>query len=134
MPPPDHNVPTFAISSDLDPSMALELNGAASGSSTPGVTDDDDVLDPTFHSSPAPPPRARSQPEVDAMALLSQNLESTEQFLTHLRRLDTGRGRSAYARGARGGHHQPVEQDRARSRRAGPRAPQMRARVPAYRR
>ncbi len=89
MPPHDHSMPSFAISSDMDPSIPLEFDPAASGSSTPGVTDDDDVLDPTFHS-PAPPPRARSQPpEVDAMALLSQNLESTEQFLTHLRRLDT---------------------------------------------
>lgn len=87
MPPHDHSEPSFAVSSDLDPSMALDA-AATSGSSTPGVTDDDDVLDPTFHT-PAPPARARSQPEVDAMALLSQNLDSTEKFLAHLRRLDT---------------------------------------------
>ena len=89
MPPDDHSMPSFAVTSgDLDPSMTL--GSAASGSSTPGVTeDDDDVLDPSFHASPAPRTPARSQPEVDAMALLSQNLESTEQFLTHLRRLDT---------------------------------------------
>ena len=89
MPPDDHSMPTFAVSNgDLDPSMTL--GSAASGSSTPGVTeDDDDVLDPSFHSSPAPRTPARSQPEVDAMALLSQNLESTEQFLTHLRHLDS---------------------------------------------
>jgi len=92
LPPHDPSVPTFAIANDLDPSMAHD--SAASGSSTPGVTDSDDVLDPTFHS-PAPRPPARSsnnsssQPEADAMAQLSQNLESTEQFLTHLRRLDT---------------------------------------------
>lgn len=90
MPPHDeHSVPTFGVPSDLDPSMALD--SAASGSSTPGVTDDDDILDPTFHS-PAPRTPARSHPEVDAMALLSQNLESTEQFLSHLRRLDTTDG------------------------------------------
>jgi hypothetical protein len=90
----DPSVPTFAVASDLDPSIAHD--SAASGSSTPGgVTDSDDVLDPTFHS-PAPRPPARSsnsnsnsQPEADAMAQLSENLESTEQFLTHLRRLDT---------------------------------------------
>jgi hypothetical protein len=29
-----------------------------------------------------------SQPDADAMALVSQNLESTEQFLVHLLRLD----------------------------------------------
>ncbi|KAH9025819.1 hypothetical protein EDB84DRAFT_365003 [Lactarius hengduanensis] len=89
MPPHDPSVPSFAVSSDLDLSMALELDAAASGSSTPGVTDSDDTLDPTFHSSPAPRAPTRSQPEADAMALLSQNLESTEQFLTHLRHLDT---------------------------------------------
>ncbi|KAH8997768.1 hypothetical protein EDB86DRAFT_860094 [Lactarius hatsudake] len=89
MPPHDSSVPSFAVSSDLDPSMALELDAAASGSSTPGVTDSDDTLDPTFHSSPAPRAPTRSQPEADAMALLSQNLESTEQFLAHLRHLDT---------------------------------------------
>src|SRR6266702_1346898 len=55
MPPHDHSMPSFAISSDMDPSIPLEFDAAASGSSTPGVTDDDDVLDPTFHS-PAPPP------------------------------------------------------------------------------
>jgi hypothetical protein len=87
MPPHDPIMPSFAISSDLDPSMDI-LDRAASGSSTPGVTDDDDVLDPTFHP-PTPRTPARSQPEVDAMALLSQNLESTEQFLAHLRQLDT---------------------------------------------
>ena len=94
----EHSVPTFGVPSDLDPSMAPD--SAASGSSTPGVTDDDDmlILDPTFHS-PAPrttPARSSSssnQPaEADAMALLSQNLESTEQFLVHLRRLDTSDG------------------------------------------
>ncbi|KAH8986133.1 hypothetical protein EDB92DRAFT_1802142 [Lactarius akahatsu] len=89
MPPHDSSVPSFAVSSDMDPSMALELDAAASGSSTPGVTDSDDTLDPTFHSSPAPRAPTRSQPEADAMALLSQNLESTEQFLAHLRHLDT---------------------------------------------
>ena len=92
----EHSVPTFGVPSDLDPSMALD--SAASGSSTPGVTDDDDmmILDPTFHS-PAPrttPARISSShpAEADAMALLSQNLESTEQFLVHLRRLDTSDG------------------------------------------
>ena len=89
MPPhDDRSMPSFAVSSDLDPSMVL--GSTASGSSTPGVIDDDDddLLDPTFHS-PAPRTPARSQPEVDAMGLLSQNLESTEKFISHLRRLDT---------------------------------------------
>ena len=89
-PPHDPSVPTFAVANDLDPSIAHD--STASGSSTPdGVTDSDDILDPTFHS-PAPRPPARNsnnQPEADAMAQLSENLESTEQFLTHLRRLDT---------------------------------------------
>ena len=91
-PPHDPSVPTFAVANDLDPSITHD--SAASGSSTPdGVTDSDDILDPTFHL-PAQRPPARSnnnnsQPEADAMAQLSENLESTEQFLTHLRRLDT---------------------------------------------
>lgn len=89
MPPPEPSIPTFGVPNDLDPSMGLD--SVASGSSTPGVTDDDDILDPTFHS-PAPRTPARSQPEIDAMALLSQNLESTEQFIAHLRRLDTTDG------------------------------------------
>jgi len=83
----EHNVSSFAVSSDLDPSMALD--GGASGSSTPGVTDDDDVLDPTFRSPAPARARARSQQEADAMAMLSENLESTEKFLGDLRRLDT---------------------------------------------
>ena len=38
-----------------------------------------------------------AQPETDAMALLSQNLESTEKFIAHLRRLDTGDGSAPLA-------------------------------------
>lgn len=109
LPPEDTDVPTFAVNGDLDPSM---ISDVASGVTTPAATEDNDDIDhnddhdhdhdhdydapdPTFHSSPSPPPlptsRARrrsQQPEADPMALLSQNLESTEQFLAHLRRLD----------------------------------------------
>ncbi|KAH9990917.1 hypothetical protein BJV77DRAFT_946885 [Russula vinacea] len=65
--PPDledvNGVPTFAISGDLDPSMRHQHQHQ--------------------HQQPN-----HSQPEADAMALLSQNLESTEKFIAHLRRLD----------------------------------------------
>lgn len=83
---------------------------------------DDDIPNATTHSNTLPPRtrRQRAQhphhhqhhhqeehqqqqqqpqqqpnhahPEADAMALLSQNLESTEKFIAHLRRLDTGDG------------------------------------------
>ena len=43
--------------------------------------------DPAF-ASPARAPRHRRRPSHDAMAILSQDLESTEKFLSHLRRLD----------------------------------------------
>jgi hypothetical protein len=90
LPPEDDSVPTFAVSNDLDPSMSLD---ATSDSSTPAATDDndddDDDLDPSFHTPAPRGSRRRSQPDADAMALLSQNLESTETFLAHLRRLDT---------------------------------------------
>ena len=95
LPPEDTDVPTFAVNGDLDPSMTSDV---ASGVTTPAATEDNDDIDhndvhdhdapdSTFH----PPPsraRRRSQPEADSMALLSQNLESTEKFLAHLRRLD----------------------------------------------
>ncbi|KAI0306125.1 hypothetical protein B0F90DRAFT_1696229 [Multifurca ochricompacta] len=89
LPPQEDSVPTFAISGDgdLDPSMTLE---PSSGSTTPMFTDEDDLLDPTFHTPPSPSrSRSHHQAEVDPMSLLSQNLESTEKFLAHLRRLDT---------------------------------------------
>ena len=109
LPPEDVNgVPTFAISGDLDPSMVPD--GIPSGSTTPAATEDDDdddndddIPDATTHTythatnHTLSPPRTRRQrqqqpnhfqPEADAMALLSQNLESTEKFITHLRRLD----------------------------------------------
>ncbi|THH18069.1 hypothetical protein EW146_g2874 [Bondarzewia mesenterica] len=38
--------------------------------------------------SPVRPTRQRRPPEQDAMVILSQDLESTEKFLSHLRRLD----------------------------------------------
>ena len=92
LPPEDDTVPTFAVPNDLDPILSLD---ATSDSSTPVTTDDnddddddDDVLDPTFRT-PAPQAPRRSQPDADPMVLLAQNLESTEQFLAHLRRLDT---------------------------------------------
>ena len=99
LPPEDTDVPTFAVNGDLDPSMMI--SDVASGVTTPAATEDDDDIDhndvhdpdhdapdPTFHP-PTSRARRRSQPEEkDAMALLSQNLESTEKFIAHLRRLD----------------------------------------------
>ncbi len=102
LPPEDVNgVPTFAVSGDLDPSMVPD--GVASGSSTSAATEDgddddndEDIPDATTHNHTLPPRTRRQrqpseqaqQPEGDAMALLSQNLESTEKFIAHLRRLD----------------------------------------------
>jgi hypothetical protein len=100
LPPEDTGVPTFAVNGDLDPSMISDI---PSGATTPATTTDDDVdhdhnhdrdnenehytPDPTFHNPPLHA-RRRSQPETDSMAHVSQNLESTEKFLAHLRRLD----------------------------------------------
>jgi hypothetical protein len=104
LPPEDVNgVPTFAVSEDLDPTM--DPNGVASGSSTPAATEDnddedndEDIPDATNHNhNHTLTPRTRRQrqapeqtqpSEGDAMALLSQNLESTEKFIAHLRRMD----------------------------------------------
>jgi hypothetical protein len=104
LPPEDVNgVPTFAVSGELDPST--DPDGVTSDSTTPAATDDnddedndEDIPDATTHNHTltprtrrqrqAPPEQAQ-QPEGDAMALLSQNLESTEKFIAHLRRIDT---------------------------------------------
>ncbi len=107
LPPEDvKGVPTFAVSGDLDPSMVPD--GVTSDSTTPAATEDDDdedndeeIPDAAAHTHTLPPPRTRrgqrqqppeqaqaQQVEGDAMALLSQNLESTEKFIAHLRRLD----------------------------------------------
>ncbi|KAF8493285.1 hypothetical protein F5888DRAFT_1618142 [Russula emetica] len=104
LPPEDVNgVPTFAVSDDLDPSM--DPDGVASGSSTPAATEDndnddedndEDIPDATTHNHTLTPrtrrqrqaPEQAQQSERDAMALLSQNLESTEKFIAHLRRMD----------------------------------------------
>jgi hypothetical protein len=103
LPPEDTDVPKFAVNGDLDPSM---ISDVTSGVTTPAATDDDgdhdidhthdhnhsenehDTPDPTFFHDTRAHTRKRSQPEADPMALLSQNFESTEKFLTHLRRLD----------------------------------------------
>lgn len=65
-------------------------------------------LDPTFDDAPSPPraaPAARHQrqktPEKDAMDILSENLEFTDKFLSHLRCLDTEGVSSAVPPGAR---------------------------------
>ena len=115
--PPEEvdGVPTFAVSGDLDPSVGSD--GVASGSTTPAATEDDedednddDIPDASTHPNTLEPRTRRQRhhqhhphhhpqqqhpqpnhapPEADAMALLSQNLESTEKFIAHLRRLDT---------------------------------------------
>lgn len=46
------------------------------------------VQSPQDFGSPMPTRRQPKQPEQDAMGVLAQNLESTEKFLSHLRRLD----------------------------------------------
>lgn len=103
--PPEgvNGVPTFAVSDDLDPST--DPDGVASGSTTPAATEDNDdedndeyIPDATTHNhNHTLTPRTRrqrqapeqaQQSEGDAMALLSQNLESTEKFIAHLRRID----------------------------------------------
>ena len=108
LPPEDVNgVPTFAVSGDhLDPSV--DHDGIASDSTTPAATEDnddedndEDIPDATTHNlshtltprtrrqRQAPEQAQQQQSEGDAMALLSQNLESTEKFIAHLRRIDT---------------------------------------------
>ena len=101
--PPEgvNGVPTFAVSGDLDSSMGP--NGVASGSTTPAATEDnddedndEDIPDMTTHNHTLSPrtrrqrqaPEQAQQSEGDAMSLLSQNLESTEKFIAHLRRID----------------------------------------------
>lgn len=104
LPPEDVNgVPTFAVSGDLDPSV--DPDGVASDSTTPAATEDnddedndEDIPDATTHNHTltprtrrhrqAPEQAQQQQSEGDAMALLSQNLESTEKFIAHLRRID----------------------------------------------
>ncbi|KAJ7717112.1 hypothetical protein DFH07DRAFT_1068257 [Mycena maculata] len=46
-------------------------------------------VDPTFGSPSALPKEEEVRPEQDAMDVLAQDLESTDNFLSHLRRLDT---------------------------------------------
>lgn len=104
LPPEDVNgVPTFAVSGDLDPST--DPNGVASGSTTPAATEDNGdeendeyipdattthnhTLTPRTRRQQQQAPEQAPQSEGDAMALLSQNLESTEKFIAHLRRID----------------------------------------------
>ena len=111
--PPEvvNGVPTFAVSDHLDPSM--DPDGVASVSTTPAATEDNDEEDndeeipdavttttttthtPNHTLTPRTRRRQRQAPEQvqqsegDAMALLSQNLESNEKFIAHLRRIDT---------------------------------------------
>lgn len=48
---------------------------------------DDNELDPSFET-PTKPSRQKREPEKDPMVILAEDLESTEKFLTQLRRLD----------------------------------------------
>ncbi|KAI0047851.1 hypothetical protein FA95DRAFT_1558619 [Auriscalpium vulgare] len=76
--------PVFAAPEDFD---AADQD-ASTRPTTPSLEDDPDpALDPTF-DSPPPAARRRQRPEQDAMAVLAQDLESTEKLLSHLRRLD----------------------------------------------
>lgn len=102
LPPEDVNgVPTFAVSGDLDPST--DPDAVASDSTTPAATEDnddedndEDIPDATTHNHALTlrtrrqrqAPEQVQQSEGDAMVLLSQNLESTEKFIAHLRRID----------------------------------------------
>lgn len=53
-------------------------------------------VDPALTSTNSSPtsPRQTRQPEQDPMAILAQDLEYTEKFLSHLRRLDADHGRA----------------------------------------
>lgn len=81
------------------PSFADELGGQTLGSAfhdaAPQSDDIPPEYDPAF-GSPSVPNRSRKQkqPEQDAMEVLAQNLESTDKFLDHLRRLDVDPGSS----------------------------------------
>ncbi|KAI0056042.1 hypothetical protein BV25DRAFT_1832590 [Artomyces pyxidatus] len=79
------DVPSFAEDMEFgDPGV----HDASTRTTTPTQDSPDADLDPTFHSPPTPA-RHKQPPEQDAMVLLSRDLESTDKFLTHLRRLDT---------------------------------------------
>ncbi|KDQ61342.1 hypothetical protein JAAARDRAFT_30764 [Jaapia argillacea MUCL 33604] len=56
----------------------------------PSITtiDEPPVIDPTFGSPTPARRRSKKQPEQDAMDVLAQDLETTEKFISHLRRLD----------------------------------------------
>lgn len=67
-------------------------------------------IDPSFGSpvrSPSTPRRGSGPPQPDAMAILSQSLESTEKFLDHLRRLDTDSYAAATSPSVPGSSHRP---------------------------
>lgn len=73
------------------PSFADELGpqtvDASFGSGPPSSIEEPADYGPTF-GSPVSTRKQQRQPEKDAMDVLAQNLESTDKFLAHLRRLD----------------------------------------------
>lgn len=85
----------FVVDDDADvPSLADGLashSGATSfREASPEASDSYPDYDPVFESPTFVRTRPKQQkPEQDAMQVLSQNLESTDKFLNHLRKLDT---------------------------------------------
>jgi hypothetical protein len=73
------------------PSFADEFGSQTTdtsfGSGPPSSVEDPSDYGQTF-GSPASTRKQPKQPEQDAMDVLAQNLESTDKFLSHLRRLD----------------------------------------------
>ncbi|KAF9031382.1 hypothetical protein BDZ89DRAFT_1064004 [Hymenopellis radicata] len=82
---------------DDSTSFASELDSEAMDSSfhnTPEGDQAPQLYDPIL-DSPSAASRTRKQEKKDAMEILAENLESTDQFLLHLRRIDTDIGSSS---------------------------------------
>lgn len=84
-PPGEHELPA------AHDSLAAALNGVAHEPPPDSPRESDegalDDLDPAFET-PTRPQRKTKVPEQDPMTTLSEDLESTERFITQLRRLD----------------------------------------------
>ncbi|KAF8920849.1 hypothetical protein CPB85DRAFT_1273298 [Mucidula mucida] len=82
---------------DDSTSFVSELDSEAMDSSfhnTPEGDQAPQLYDPIL-DSPSAASKARKHEKKDAMEILAENLESTDQFLSHLRRIDTDLGSSS---------------------------------------
>ena len=85
-----HLVVDDADASSLANELASHSGATSFHEASPEVSDSYPDYDPVFESPTFARTRPKQQkPEQDAMQVLSQNLESTDKFLNHLRKLDT---------------------------------------------